>query len=105
MARDLRPVTELMVPAVEQMLAAIDPPPEDAALAAAVRICARTIDEMAPGVRAAMLANVLGPMLRSLKELDDRARKRGRRDGPRPVNPVTELRASHAAFMAGGKRR
>jgi hypothetical protein len=101
----LRNASELMVPAVEEMLAAIDAPAEDAALVAAVRICARTIDEMAPAVRAAMLANVLGPMLRTLKELDDRARKRGRQDGPRPANPVRELRAQHAAFMGGGKRR
>ena len=98
MARNLRPAGELMVPAVETMLAALDAPPEDAALVAAVRICARTIDEMPPAVRAAMLANVLGPMLRTLKDLDDRARRRGQ-DGPRPVNPVAELRRSHAAFM------
>ena len=58
---------------------------------------------MAPAVRAAMLANVLGPMLRTLKDLDDRARRRGRQDGPKAANPVRDLRASHAAFM--GKRR
>jgi hypothetical protein len=105
MPRNLRPADELMLPAVEEMLAALDAPPEDAALVAAVRICARTIDDMAPAVRAAMLSNVLGPMLRTLKELDDRAQRRGRQDAAQPANPVRELRASHAAFMAPGRRR
>jgi len=42
--------------------------------------------------------------VRVLEQLEDRARKRGRQDGPRVVNPVAELRKSHAAVM-GGKRR
>ncbi len=103
MTRNLRVAGEQMVPAVTEMLNALDPPAEDAALVAAVRICARTIDEMTPGVRAAMLANVLGPMLRTLAALDDRKKNRlaGR---PAPPNRLAKLREARAAQDAQQRR-
>lgn len=101
MAR-LRDAKALIAPAVEAMVAELDAPASDGPLLALVRRQARVIDHMSDAEAVAMLPNHSGQLVKALAELEDRARKRGRQDGPRPVNPVRDLRASHAAFM--GKR-
>ncbi len=63
---------------------------------------AQVIDAMPDAVAVTMLPNHSGQLLKALGELEERARRRGRRNGPQPVNPVAELRRQHAAFM--GKR-
>ena len=99
----LRDAKAMIAPAVEAMVADLDPPASDGPLLALVRRQAAVIDAMPDAARSRMLPNHSGQLLKALAELEDRARKRGRQDGPQPVNPVQEMRASHAAFM--GKRR
>jgi hypothetical protein len=101
MAR-LRDAKTLISPAIDAMVAELDPPASDGPLIALLRRQARVIDAMPDAVAVSMLPNHTGQLVKVLAELEDRARKRGRQDGPRPVNPVRELRAGHAAFM--GKR-
>lgn len=102
MARPLRPAEELIAPCVAGMLAAYDPPPADAPLAALARTLAATIDAMPPGVRQAMLPQHTGPLLKVLTELDMRARRRegGREPGRKP-NQLEQLRAAHARATRG----
>ena len=100
----LRDAKEMISPAVEAMVAELDPTPSDGPLLALVRRQAAVIDSMPDAVAVTMLPNHSGQLLKALAELEERARKRDRRQGPQPANPVRNLRASHAAFMAGGKR-
>ena len=100
----IRDAKAMIAPAIEQMVADLDPPASDGPLLALVRRQAAVIDAMPDAVAVTMLPNHSGQLLRALAELEDRARKRGRQDGPRPVNPVRELRAGHAAFMSGRRR-
>ncbi len=98
----LRDAKAMIAPAVEAMVADLDPPPSDGPLLALLRRQAAVIDAMPDAVAVTMLPNHSGQLLKALAELEDRARERGRRDGPRAVNPVREMRAAHATFM--GKR-
>lgn len=98
----LRDAKTLISPAVDAMVAELDPPAADGPLIALLRRQARVIDAMPDAVAVSMLPNHTGQLVKVLAELEDRARKRGRQDGPRPVNPVRDLRSAHAAFM--GKR-
>jgi hypothetical protein len=98
----LRDASMMITPAIEAMVADLGAPASDGPLLALVRRQAHVIDRMSDDQAVSMLPNHSGQLLKALAELEDRARKRGRQDGPRPANPVRELRASHAAFM--GKR-
>jgi hypothetical protein len=91
----------MIAPAVEAMAADLDPPAADGPLLALIRRQAQVIDAMPDAVAVTMLPNHSGQLMRALAELEDRARRRGRQEGPRPANPVRDLRASHAAFMSG----
>jgi len=101
----LRDARTMIAPAVEAMVAELDPPASDGPLLALVRRQAAVIDSMPDAVAVTMLPNHSGQLVKALAELEERARKRGRQDGPKAANPVRDLRASHAAFMAAGKRR
>jgi hypothetical protein len=95
----LRDARTVIGPAIEAMVADLDAPPGDGPLIALVRRQAAVIDRMSDDQAVSMLPNHSGQLLKVLAELEDRARRRGRRDAPRQVNPVHELRASHARFM------
>lgn len=95
----LRDARTMIAPAVEAMVADLDPPPADGPLLALVRRQAAVIDAMPDAVATTMLPNHSGQLLKALAELEDRARKRGQADAGQPANPVTDLRRSHAAFM------
>jgi len=96
------PVVLPTVRRVEAMVADLGAPPSDGPLLALVRRQAAVIDKMSDDAAVSMLPNHSGQLLKTLAELEDRARKRGRRDGPKAVNPVHELRAAHSRFMAKG---
>jgi hypothetical protein len=83
-------------PAIEEMLAALDPPAEDLPLVAIARRSAATIDIMSDAVATGMLPNHLGPLTKVLAELDARARKR-RALKPGAPNPVRQMRREWAA--------
>jgi hypothetical protein len=90
-SRNLRPADELLRPAVEQMVAALDAPPADAPLIALARQLAAAIDDMPPAVRDAMLPQHAGPLLKVLDALEARAVKR-RPDVPARPSRLDELR-------------
>lgn len=96
----LRDAKEMIGPAIEAMVGELDVPASDGPLLALIRRQARVIDHMSDAEAVSMMPNHAGPLLRGLAELEERARKRGRDNGPQPANPVRDLRASHAAFMA-----
>jgi hypothetical protein len=100
----LRDAKAMIGPAVEAMVADLDAPTSDGPLLALVRRQAAVIDRMSDDQAVSMLPNHSGQLVKALAELEERARQRGRRDAPRAVNPVMELRASHARLM-GGKRK
>jgi hypothetical protein len=98
----LRDAKAMIGPAVEAMAADLDVPPSDGPLLALVRRQAAVIDKMSDDQAVSMLPNHAGPLLRAMAELEERARKRGRRDEPAAANPVRELRSAHARLI--GKR-
>jgi len=98
----LRDAKTMITPAIEAMVADLDAPASDGPLLALVRRQAHVIDRMSDEQAVSMLPNHSGQLLKALAELEDRARKRGRQDGPRAANPVRDMRAAHATFM--GKR-
>lgn len=93
----MRDADELMLPAVRETVAALDPPAADAALVRLAETLARSVDHMPPAVADAMLAQVSGQLLRVLKELDDRARARRvpARGGSAKPGKVAQLRSAH----------
>lgn len=100
----MRDADDLLAPAVRETVAALDPPAEDAALVALARTLAASIDEMAPAVRAAMIGQVSGQLMRALKDLDDRARRRRTASKTGRPNRVAQLRAAHVAATTKRKR-
>jgi hypothetical protein len=98
--RRLRDAGQQIGPAVEVMVAELDPPPSDAPLLALVRRQARVIDAMPDAVAVSMLPNHTGQLLKALGELEDRARRR-RASRPGAPNPVRELRAEWAGRGRG----
>lgn len=101
----LHSADDLLAPAIERTIAAVDPPESDAALVALARIMARTVDRMTDAERAVMLGQTAPQVLRVLVELEQRARCRREPAGrPAAANPVRDMRRQHAAFMTGGKR-
>jgi len=90
----LRDASQMIGPAVEQMLAALDPPAEDSPLVAIARRSAAVIDDMSNAVATGILPNHLGPLTKVLAELDARARKR--QQPAKTPNPVLEMRRQWA---------
>jgi hypothetical protein len=96
MDRRLREAGTLVAPAVAETLAAIDPPPADAAVVRLAEVVAATIDAMPDGQRGMMLGQTAPLLLKLLQELEDRARKRRGNRPPGP-NRLGQLRASSSA--------
>ena len=93
--RRLRGAEQLLVPAVERTIKALNAPDTDAALIALVRRQAAIIDAMPDGVAVAMLPNHSGQFAKSLAELQARAVKRGQAAEARPSR-LDALRAARA---------
>ncbi len=91
----LHSADELIGPALERVVEAIDPPPSDDALVALARVLGRTIDRMTDDQRAVMAGQTAPQMLRILIELEQRASKR-RRPPEKVPSRLDELRKVHA---------
>ena len=87
--------------AIEVTLGELDAPPEDAILVCIARQAAADIDAMPPAVRQAMMPQTAGILMRALRELDQRAQKRGKAAGGAKAAPVSRLDAMRAARAAG----
>ena len=98
-ARSLRDASQLVGPAVERMVEALDPPDEDLPLIAIARRQAAVIDAMPDEVAIGMMPNHAGPLIKVLGELAERARKRRGPERPRTENPVQAMRRAHAESM------
>jgi len=99
----LHSADELLLPAVERTIAAVDPPESDDALCAVLRVLAGTLDRMSNAERRAMLGQTIPAFQRALVELEDRRRRRaGPAAAPRVENPVDAMRRSHAARRLRG---
>jgi hypothetical protein len=94
--RNLRSADQLISPAIDAMVAALDPPDADGPLVALVRRQARVIDGMPDAVASAMLPNHGGPLLRALAELERRAAAR-RKPEQGPKTRLAQLREARAA--------
>ncbi|MFR9779049.1 hypothetical protein ACL02O_23715 [Micromonospora sp. MS34] len=91
-----KPVRGSLASAVEEMVSALPLGPQHAALVAAARMLAETLDGMSPDVRERMAGQTVGSLLATLKALREAA--------PVPVaakvTALDELRARHAARLA-----
>jgi hypothetical protein len=92
----LHSADELIGPALERVVEAIDPPDSDDALVALARVLARTIDRMTDDQRAVMAGQTAPQMLRILIELEQRAAKR-RKPPARQPSALDKLRQAHVA--------
>ena len=92
----LRAADDLLAPAVERTIEAIDAPEQDAAVVALARVLARAVDRMPDGQRAVMLGQTAPQLLKVLNELEERARRR-RTIQPGAPNRLQQLRAARAA--------
>lgn len=104
MARRPEPVTDLIGPAVEQTLAALDLKPEDTAAAQLARRIAATIDDTPPGEeRGKTLWHLAPQLLAALKELGATPAARAAltaqkpTDGQTPKSALAALRDAHRA--------
>jgi hypothetical protein len=84
---------ELLAPAVERTLAAVDPPESDAALVALARALAGSLDRMSQDERRAMLGQTVPQLLKVLVEIERRATVRRPAEPPR-VSQLDLLRAA-----------
>lgn len=90
--------------AVDKTIAAIAPPPADAAVVALARKMAVAIDGMQGEQLAAMIGQTAPQLLKVLQELEVRAaRRRAVQRSARP-SAVAKLRAAHAQSPAKRKR-
>ena len=85
-------------------MAALEVPETDQALVRVAESIAETVDAMAPGVRMTLAPQHLGQLVKVLAELEARAVKRRApvqaAPAAAPVNPLDELRRSHARQVA-----
>jgi hypothetical protein len=95
----LRPADELISPALERTIAAVDPPDSDAALIALLRMLAGTLDRMSPAELRAMAGQTAPQLHRGLVELEARAARRRTPDRRQP-SQLDRLRAARGS----GKR-
>jgi hypothetical protein len=100
----LRSADRTVLAAVKVTAAALDPPDEDLALVKVAEVIAETIDAMGPGERLSLLPQHTGQLVKALAELEARAaRRRAPVPAPpaaAPVNPLDELRRTHARRVA-----
>ncbi len=103
MARRPEPVTDLIGPAVEQTLAALNLTPADTAAAQLARRLAATIDDTPPGeARGKTLWHLAPQLLAALTALGATPAARAAltqkpTDGQAPKSPLAALRASRPA--------
>jgi hypothetical protein len=95
----LHDADDLLMPALDRAIAAIDPPESDAALVALARVLAHSVDRMSNDERARMIGQTAPSVLKVLVELEARAEKR-RMPAERPPGKLEQLRAAHAATIA-----
>jgi hypothetical protein len=87
---------DLLTPALERAIEAIEPPESDAALVALARVIAHTVDRMTNIERATMMGQTAPQVLKILNELEVRAAKRRRPPAKQP-SQLDKLRAAHVA--------
>jgi hypothetical protein len=90
--------------AVDKTIAAIDPPPADAAVVALARKMANAIDGMQGDQLALMIGQTAPQLLKVLQELETRAKARRSAARSQRPNAVAKLRAAHAQSPAKRKR-
>jgi len=90
--------------AVDETIAAIDPPAQDAAVVALARKMASAIDGMKGEQLGLMIGQTAPQLLKVLQELDARALKRKSAARSARPNRVAQLRAAHASSPAKRKR-
>ena len=98
------PGTVTIAEAVEETIAAIDPPKADAAVAALARKMASAIDGMHGDQLGLMIGQTAPQLLKVLQELEARAAKRRAAQRSSRPNGVAKIRAAHAASPAKRKR-
>ena len=101
----LRSADELLSPAIERTVQALDPPDSDDAVVALARILAKTVDRMTDAERAAMIGQTAPQLLRVLVELEQRALERRKVMPKRQPSRLDEMRAARAAADAGRRGR
>jgi len=99
----LRDVDSLMVAALRETVAALDPPDSDKALVRLAEVTAAAIDSMPSGQLGMMLGQTAPILLKALQELEARSQKRKAMARPGKANWLQEQRAAHA--QATTKRR
>lgn len=90
--------------AVDETIAAIDPPKSDAAVTALARKMATAIDGMEGDQLALMIGQTAPQLLKVLQELEARAAKRRAAQRSQRPTRVSAIRAAHAASPAKRKR-
>jgi hypothetical protein len=100
----LRSADRTLVAAVKATVAALDVPETDLALVKVAETIAETIDLMGPGERLTLLPQHTGQLVKVLDQLETRAARRRAPAPPpagaAPVNPLDELRRTHARRVA-----
>lgn len=90
--------------AFDETIAALDPPPADAAVVALAQTMARAIDRMTPEQIGMMIGQTAPQLLKILQELESRAvKRRAPVKSSRPTR-VAQLRGAHAAATAKRNR-
>lgn len=97
--RNLRDADDLMLPAVEQALNAMDTDEEDAAFVQVARLAAKDMDSMPRQVREVMFPQHAGMLLRAFDGLEKRAkeRRKGQKPGIAAVSKLDNLRMAQAS--------
>lgn len=90
--------------AVDETIAAIDPPKSDAAVMALARKMASAIDDMSGEKLALMIGQTAPQLLKVLQELEVRSDKRRAAARSGRPNKMAGLRAAHANSPAKRKR-
>jgi hypothetical protein len=95
----LHSAEDLLVPALDRTLAALEPPAADDGLVALARVLAAALDRMSNAERRAMLGQTAPMYFKTLLELDARAAKR-RKPVKRPPSQLDRLREARSRSVA-----
>lgn len=93
----LHSADDLVGPGVEATIAAIEAPDSDAGLISLARVLANSIDRMSNNERSLMLGQTVPALFRVLEALEKRAVARRGAAAGKAVNPIQEMRRTHAA--------
>jgi hypothetical protein len=94
----LHDVDELLLPALERTLAAVDLPASDDALVALARAVAGSLDRMTRDQRVTMIGQTSPQLLRVLVELDKRVARRAKPVSREP-SALDRLRTVHSRVV------